>query len=166
MAIPRSLQQHIRERAGRLCEYCHLPDTSTTLPFQIDHISAEKHAGLTILANLAYCCLHGNAIKGPNIARVDQETQEVVRLFHPRQDRWEEQRFDRRSSLRAYSHHERGTPAAEALRLGQRARPPPARLENCIGLGYRGRLDSHTLGCHDGAALRRDQRLCPRRRPC
>ena len=90
MAIPRSLQQQIRERAGGLCEYCHLPDTSTTLPFQIDHIIAEKHAGLTILENLAYCCLHCNAFKGPNIAGVDQETQEVVRLFHPRKDGWEE----------------------------------------------------------------------------
>jgi hypothetical protein len=90
MAIPRSLQQYIRERAGSLCEYCHLPDTSTTLPFQIDHSIAEKHAGLTILENLAYCCLHYNAFKGPNIAGVDQETQEVVRRFHPRQDSWEE----------------------------------------------------------------------------
>ena len=32
--------------------------------------------------------------------------------------------------------------------------------------GLRGRLDSHTVGCHDGAVLRRDQRLCPRRGPC
>jgi hypothetical protein len=44
-------------------------------------------------------------------------------------------RFDRLSSLRVYSYHERVTPPAEALRLGQRARPPPATLENCIGLG-------------------------------
>ena len=42
------------------------------------------------MENLAYCCLHCNAFKGPNIAGVDQETQEVVRLFHPRKDRWEE----------------------------------------------------------------------------
>jgi hypothetical protein len=110
--------------------------------------------------------LHGNALKGPNLAGVDRETQEVVRLFHPRNDRWEEQRFDRLSSLRVYSHHERGTPSAEALRLGQCSRLPPAMLENYIGLGLRGRLDSHTLGCHDGAALRRDQRLYSRRGPC
>ena len=81
MAVPRSLQLHIRERTGGLCEYCHLPDTSTTLPFQIDHIIAEKHAGLTILENLACRCLHCNAFKGPNIAGVDREAQEVVRLF-------------------------------------------------------------------------------------
>ena len=84
------MQQQVRERAGGLCEYCHLPDALTTLPFQIDHIIAEKHGGLTILENLAYYCLHCNVFKGPNIAGVNQETQEVVRLFHPRKDIWEE----------------------------------------------------------------------------
>lgn len=84
------MHQQVRERANRICEYCHLPDALTTLPFQIDHIIAEKHGGLTILENLAYCCLHCNTFKGPNIAGVDQETQEVVRLFHPRNDTWEE----------------------------------------------------------------------------
>jgi hypothetical protein len=84
------MQQQVRERAGSLCEYCHVPDTYTTLPFQIDHIIAEKHGGLTTLENLAYCCLHCNAFKGSNIAGVTQDTQEVVRLFHPRKDIWEE----------------------------------------------------------------------------
>ena len=90
MAIPRAIQQQVHERASGLCEYCHLPDACTTLPFQIDHIIAEKHGGLTTLENLAYCCLHCNAFKGPNIAGVNQETGDVVRLFHPRKDTWEE----------------------------------------------------------------------------
>jgi hypothetical protein len=84
------MQQQVRERASGLCEYCRLPDTCTTLPFQIDHVIAEKHGGPTILENLAYCCLHCNAFKGPNIAGVTQDTQEVVRLFHPRKDIWQE----------------------------------------------------------------------------
>ena len=84
------MQQQVQERANRICEYCHLPDVLTTLPFQIDHIIAEKHGGASIPENLAYCCLHCNTFKGPNIAGLDQETQEVVRLFHPRQDIWEE----------------------------------------------------------------------------
>jgi HNH endonuclease len=90
MTVPRSMQQQVRERAKGCCEYCHLPDTLTTLPYQIDHIIAEKHGGPTILENLAYCCLHCNAFKGPNVAGVDQETLEVVRLFHPRRDIWGE----------------------------------------------------------------------------
>jgi 5-methylcytosine-specific restriction endonuclease McrA len=84
------MQQQVHARAHGVCEYCHLPDTLTTLPFQIDHIIAEKHGGATALANLAYSCLHCNTFKGPNIAGVSQEAGEVVRLFHPRQDRWQE----------------------------------------------------------------------------
>lgn len=88
MPIPRFLQQQVRERADGLCEYCQLPDGTTTLPFQIDHIIAAKHGGSNSLANLAYCCLHCNAYKGPNIAGILQTTGEIVRLFHPRQDTW------------------------------------------------------------------------------
>jgi hypothetical protein len=84
------MQQQVRERAGSICEYCHLPEALTTLPFQIDHIIAEKHGGLSSLENLAYCCLPCNACKGPNIAGIHRETQEIVRLFHPRQDTWQE----------------------------------------------------------------------------
>jgi hypothetical protein len=90
MPISRTLQHQVRGRASHICEYCHLPDALTALPFQIDHIIAEKHGGPTILENLAYSCLHCNTFKGPNIAGVDQATQEVVRLFHPRKDTWEE----------------------------------------------------------------------------
>jgi len=59
-------------------------------PFRSINIIAEKHGGLTRLENLAYSCLHYNAFKGPNIAGVNQETGDVVRLFHPRKDIWEE----------------------------------------------------------------------------
>jgi hypothetical protein len=84
------MQQQVCERAGGLYEYCHLPDAYTTLPFQIDYIIAEKHGGLTTLDKLAYCCLHCNAFKGPNIAGVSQATGDIVRLFHPRKDLWNE----------------------------------------------------------------------------
>jgi hypothetical protein len=90
MPISRAMQQQVRERASGRCEYCHLPDTCTTLPFQIDHIIAEKHGGPTLLENLAYCCLPCNAFKGPNIAGVTQDTQEIMPLFHPCKDIWEE----------------------------------------------------------------------------
>ena len=64
-----------------VCEYGHLPDALTTLPFQIDHIMAEKRGGPTLLENLAYSCLHGNTCKGPNIAGVDQERRQSCGSF-------------------------------------------------------------------------------------
>jgi hypothetical protein len=59
-------------------------------PFQIDHIIARQHGGATEDNNLALACIHCNRFKGPNIAGIDSETGEIVRLFHPRRDIWEE----------------------------------------------------------------------------
>jgi hypothetical protein len=58
------------------------------LPFQIDHILAEKHGGETTEDNLALACPHCNRHKGPNIAGFDVETRQIVRLFNPRIDIW------------------------------------------------------------------------------
>ena len=58
------------------------------MPFQVDHIIAEKHFGLTTESNLAWSCYYCNSYKGPNLSGWDSQTDEVVRLFHPRRDRW------------------------------------------------------------------------------
>ena len=71
-------------------EYCCVPQSAILLPFQIDHIRAEKHGGETVEANLALACTHCNRHKGPNIAGFDTETARIVRLFSPRTDRWEQ----------------------------------------------------------------------------
>jgi hypothetical protein len=88
--VNRELSRSIRERAGDCCEYCRLPQSAFPLPFQIDHIRAEKHGGETIESNLALACTHCNRHKGPNIAGFDSESGEVVRLFNPRADIWEQ----------------------------------------------------------------------------
>ena len=71
-------------------EYCRIPQWALPLPFQIDHIIAEKHGGQTVGENLALACPHCNRFKGPNIAGIDPESSETVRLFHPRKDDWHE----------------------------------------------------------------------------
>ncbi len=67
-----------------------MPQSLLPLPFQIDHIVAEKHGGETVASNLALACPHCNLYKGPNIAGVDTASGQVVRLFHPRSDVWNE----------------------------------------------------------------------------
>jgi hypothetical protein len=67
-----------------------MPDAYTEAPFQIDHIIAKKHGGETVSANLALSCYFCNSYKGPNIASLDPITGKLVRLFHPRKDRWAE----------------------------------------------------------------------------
>jgi hypothetical protein len=62
---------------------------------EIDHVIAEKHGGETHFDNLALCCTLCNRRKGSGLASVDPQTREIVLLFHPRKDQWEDHfRFD------------------------------------------------------------------------
>lgn len=83
-----ALRRLVRDRAGNRCEYCGLPAEFTDAPFQFDHIIAEKHHGPTAADNGAWSCFWCNTFKGPNLAGWSEEEQTVVRLFHPRQDNW------------------------------------------------------------------------------
>ena len=85
-----SLVHLVWERAGRRCEYCRIPHPQYRLPFQVDHIRARQHGGQTTADNLAHACFHCNRHKGPNIAGWDADTEQLVRLFHPRTDSWNE----------------------------------------------------------------------------
>lgn len=84
------LRKHVCARAKARCEYCLIPQHLDDLPFEIDHIIAIKHEGETTSENLALSCYYCNAYKGPNIAGLDTETNQVTQLFHPRNDTWVE----------------------------------------------------------------------------
>lgn len=86
--ISTDLRKLIRERSGECCEYCRLPERSSTVMFHIEHIIAVSHGGLTVEANLAYSCAICNHYKGPNIAAADPATGEPTFLFHPRRHVW------------------------------------------------------------------------------
>ena len=83
-----ALEELVWRRAGGCCEYCRITSELTLLPFQIDHIIAEKHGGATASKNLALSCERCNSHKGPNIAGFLEGRH--VRLFNPRLDRWDE----------------------------------------------------------------------------
>jgi len=84
------LERLVWRRARRVCEYCQMPQEYDDLPFQIDHIIARKHGGLTTARNLSLACFLCNNHKGPNIAGRDPRTGRIVRLFHPRRHKWQE----------------------------------------------------------------------------
>jgi len=86
--VNHALIRAVRERAENQCEYCRLPESSAPIPFQVDHIIAAKHCGLTEPGNLALACPHCNLHKGPNIGGRDPDTRQFSRLFHQRTDQW------------------------------------------------------------------------------
>ena len=88
--MERSLEQAVWNRAASRCEYCQIHQDADVLSFEIDHIIARKHRGLTESENLALACFSCNNHKGPNVAGVDPESGAICRLFHPRRDRWNE----------------------------------------------------------------------------
>lgn len=80
----------VRERAGERCEYCLMPQSAYRVRFQVDHVVAQQHKGPTVPENLALACLACNSHKGPNLSGIDPDSGDVVRLFNPRAERWED----------------------------------------------------------------------------
>lgn len=88
--MDKNVVHEVRRRAGGACEYCRLPQWGHESPFQVDHIIARQHRGTDDLENLAFACFNCNTHKGPNIASIDPATDQLVRLFNPRRDKWSE----------------------------------------------------------------------------
>lgn len=86
--IPVALRRQVYERAKGCCEYCLIPELVTFAAHEIDHIIAEKHGGKTEAENLALSCTLCNKYKGSDLASIDPETEEIVPLYHPRKNRW------------------------------------------------------------------------------
>jgi hypothetical protein len=70
--------------ATSACEYCRLPQAFSLLPFQIDHIIAQKHGGKTVAANLALSCFYDNSFKGPNVAGLAQDREQRLKTEETR----------------------------------------------------------------------------------
>jgi HNH endonuclease len=87
--MEQALVSLVWDRANRTCEYCQLPQSFSSIPFEVDHIIARKHGGPSEAANLALSCFYCNSYKGPNIAGFHPGSGRVLRLYHPRKDRWE-----------------------------------------------------------------------------
>ncbi|PWU14335.1 MAG: hypothetical protein C5B50_17295 [Verrucomicrobia bacterium] len=85
------VRRQVRARAKRRCEYCRLPDwVELAGPFHVEHIVARQHRGPDNVANLAWACSRCNLHKGTNLSGVDPDSSDIVRLFNPRQDRWDD----------------------------------------------------------------------------
>jgi len=88
--VPTSLRRLVQARAHGRCEYCLIHEDDAHFPHQPDHVIAQKHRGPTHEDNLAWACYLCNLLKGSDLASVDIETGQIVRLFNPRSDRWAE----------------------------------------------------------------------------
>lgn len=86
--ISPDLRRLVAERAGSCCEYCLLSQSDYPFAFHVEHITAEKHRGRTVPDNLCLSCPPCNSYKGSDLSSVDEQTEAITPLFHPRKHRW------------------------------------------------------------------------------
>jgi hypothetical protein len=84
------LYPRIAQRAGHRCEYCHAPEAIFNFSFEVEHVIPISRQGPDDESNLALACRACNLRKSDFLTGVDEFTRLEVRLFHPRQDPWDE----------------------------------------------------------------------------
>jgi hypothetical protein len=77
-------------RAGHRCEYCHAPEAVFNFEFEVEHVIPRSLGGMSSEENLALACHACNRLKSDRVAVTDSESGQQVRLFHPREERWEQ----------------------------------------------------------------------------
>lgn len=87
--VPPAVRRRVAARAKNRCEYCRCPELFSTSSFCIEHIVPSSRGGGPETGNLAFACTGCNAHKSDRLTAVDPLTDDDVRLFHPRRDRWQ-----------------------------------------------------------------------------
>ncbi|MGO9257622.1 MAG: HNH endonuclease [Bryobacteraceae bacterium] len=100
-------------------------------PHQVDRVVSRKHGGSSLAGNLAYACVLCNRHKGSDVASIDLSTGEIVRLFHPRRDRWTDRFRPDGEFIEART--EVGVATARLLRLNAAERIAERRLLRSLG---------------------------------
>jgi hypothetical protein len=88
--VTSELQQQVAERARGCCEYCYSQVRFATQSFSIEHIIARNRGGTTTLDNLALSCQGCNNHKYNRIEGHDPVGRQIVSLYHPRHQQWED----------------------------------------------------------------------------
>lgn len=88
--LPESVRSQVRLRADKRCEYCRFPEGFSFYTHQVDHIISVRHKGSSDLSNLAWACFDCNNAKGSDVAAYDDVTGQLVPLFNPRTQQWDD----------------------------------------------------------------------------
>ena len=81
-------RESITTRAGKRCEYCQMHQSLQGATFHIEHVVPRVMGGLSDSSNLALACPSCNLHKADRISLTNALNGEVVSLFNPRLDDW------------------------------------------------------------------------------
>lgn len=90
MAISEKIRSGVIERAGYRCEYCRTNSRLIGMPLVMEHILPKAAGGKDESENLAASCYRCNEFKGAKTHAVDPQTSQLVPIFNPRQQSWQE----------------------------------------------------------------------------
>jgi hypothetical protein len=88
--IPKALRELVAAQARYRCGYCLTQELIVGTPMDVEHIIPEALNGLTEESNLWLACSVCNKCKGDRLAARDPVTDELVPLFDPRRQVWNE----------------------------------------------------------------------------
>ena len=90
MSISAGVRTRIRAAAQNRCGYCLTQQEFVPLDLEVEHIVPLYRGGNDEISNLALACRSCNLRKGTNTSGIDSTSNTEVSLFHPRENRWEE----------------------------------------------------------------------------
>jgi 5-methylcytosine-specific restriction endonuclease McrA len=115
----KKLKELVFGRAKGLCEYCKSPANISSQPFVIEHIIPQSKGGETVETNLALSCQGCNNHKYNKTTGMDTITNEEVNLYHPRQDKWEENFSWSADVLEILGNTSKGRVTVDSLKLNR-----------------------------------------------
>lgn len=80
----------VSNRAAHRCEYCRAPEAVFKFRFEVEHVVPPGRGGTDSDDNLALSCRSCNVFKSNHVEAHDPESRNLVALFNPRLDNWDE----------------------------------------------------------------------------
>jgi len=84
------IDRQVQQRAAGRCEYCRMHQSLQGATFHVEHIMPRSRGGLSQLDNLAWACPSCNLHKSDRVEVPLPDTDEMVPLFNPRGDNWQD----------------------------------------------------------------------------
>jgi hypothetical protein len=88
--VPAALRRKVAVRARYRCGYCRTSETIAGTPMEVEHIVPESRGGSTTEDNLWLACSLCNRHKSYRTTAEDPASGQIVALFNPQLQVWEE----------------------------------------------------------------------------
>ena len=132
--IPIAIQRAVIALSQGYCEYCVVPSDYSTDFFNFDHIQPTSQKGTSELGNLARTCGICNGYKHDKTKATDPLTQQICRLFHPRQDKWKDHFEWSKDGLRIIGKTAIGRTTIDLLQVNRKSNINLRKLLKIVGL--------------------------------